>query len=385
MEITTTADLESFLQPCFVALGIKPGNKFLENTARLVTADRSHVAIVQGRVVGSAGAYSHSLAVPGGTVNAAGVFGVGVLPSHRRRGILTKLQEVQLMDVYSRGEALAYLWASEGAIYERFGYGVASLAMRMTIDAKGVKLRGSPLPIEDLFLASRDEARVLIPTIYDKTWINQPGMFSRDESWWNRRFADPDFQYVVWEDKAYAIYLVRMDSSSGSFMGEVEVMEAVARSVEGYRRIWEYLLNMDLVYKVGASYLPVDHPLRLMLNDLRKANCVIRDGIWLRIIDVEAAIRARAFGDGSIVIRLRDARMKHNDGIWRIANGGIARSTQSPELSMDISDLGSIYLGGFSFSELHRSGRVEELVPGSIARGDKLFSWDCEPWCPEPF
>jgi predicted acetyltransferase len=386
MEISTTSDIAAFLRPCFTALGYKPVHDFVEHTAKLVDAGRAHVVHDEGRIVGGAGAYSHSFAVPGGNVKAAAVFGVGVLPSHRRQGILTKLQDAQLADVHSRGEPIAYLWSSEGAIYGRFGYGLASQAMRIAVETKETRLRGAPIRNNEVRLIDRAEAYERLSPIYARIWKEHPGMFLRSENWWRRRLANPELYHAVCEDDAYALYLVKMDTSSGCHYGEVEVVEALARSVEGYRRIWHYLLSMDLIKRVNASYLPVDYPLILMIDDLRRINGKVRDGLWLRIVDVESAMRSRIFAnESSVAIRVVDTQLPHNEGCWRIGSDGVRKVTTSPDLVIDVADLGSVYLGGFTFGDLQRSGRVHEQLYGAVRKADQVFSWDRRPWCPEAF
>ncbi|WP_116809965.1 GNAT family N-acetyltransferase [Steroidobacter cummioxidans] len=384
MEISTTSDIEAFARTCFTAFGRRPAAKYVEQLAKLIDLDRAHVAYAEGTLVGCAGAYNHILAVPGGTVPAAAIFGAGVLPSHRRCGIMTRLQKVQLEDAHRRGESVAYLWPSEAAIYGRYGYGMASLAMRVAIEKGVSELRDPPRSLNNVRLVDRGEAHERVAAIYAKLWRDHPGMFSRGEDWWSTRLANPDLFFAVW-DSAYALYTVNPDASSDSYACEVEVVEALASSVEGYANILRYLLGMDLVKAVKASYLPVDHPLILMLKDIRRANCRIRDGVWVRIIDVEAALRARALRGGCVVIRVNDRLLPHNDDTWRVGVGGVSRAATSPDLVIDIADLGSVYLGGFTFSDLMKSGRVHEQIRGAVHRADEVFAWDRKPWCPEPF
>lgn len=386
MEIFTTSDIEAFVQPCCIAFGSHPTRAYIESTTRLLHADRAHVASAEGRIVGAAGAFTHALAVPGSTVTAAAVFGIGVLPSHRRRGVLTKLQEAQLKDIHERGEPIAYLWASEGAIYGRFGYGMASQAMRATIESKGTRLRNAPERFGNVRIIEPNEAYAEIVPIYNRLWKKHPGMFFRSEDWWRLRcLANQELFHVAWRDSAYAIYLVKMNSSFGGFCGQIEVVESLSDSAEGYREIWSYLLSIDLIKTVNASCLPVDHPLILMFEDSRRMNIQVRDGLWVRIVDVEAALKARSFGKGSIVIRVGDALLPHNEGIWRVEADGVSRVTTSPDLVIDIADFGSVYLAGFTFSDLARAGRVHEQVPGSVRTADQIFLWDRKPWCPEIF
>lgn len=384
MEISTTSDIEAFLRPFLVSFGLPPQARYVEVTSKLLNSDRAHIAYEDGTIVASAGAFTHTLAVPGGVVPAAAVFGVGVLPSHRRRGILTKLQETQLEDARRRGEHLAYLWASEGPIYRRFGYGMASRTMRVTIQTKNGGLCGQQNRSGTLRLLDRAECYERIGPIYNRAWRNYPGLILRSEDWWRlTRLGTPDLYQVVWEDSAYALYLVKMDTASVS--GEIEVVEAISESIEGYRQIWRYLLDMDLMTTVSAANLPVDHPLVLMIEDPLKVKSQIHCGIWIRIIDVQAALRARALGAESVLIQVVDKLFPHNEGIWRVGADGVSRADTAPELVLDVGDLGSVYLGGFTFANLASSGRLCERVPGSVGKADRIFSWHCKPWCAQIF
>src|SRR5438067_511273 len=102
--------------------------------AQWIDIDRMHAAFDDGRIVGGAGAFSYRVSVPGGgSVGMGGTTVVGVLPTHRRRGVLTKMMRAQLEDCRARGEQGAYLWASEGTIYGRFGFGLSSRIGRMAL------------------------------------------------------------------------------------------------------------------------------------------------------------------------------------------------------------------------------------------------------------
>ena len=93
-----------------------------------------------GRIVAGAGAFPFGLTVPGGEVPCAGVTVVGVLPSHRGRGLLRRMMDAQLEDVRERGEPVAALWASK-TIYGRFGYGLASTSLNVDADRHAVAIR----------------------------------------------------------------------------------------------------------------------------------------------------------------------------------------------------------------------------------------------------
>jgi predicted acetyltransferase len=146
------------------------------------------------------------------------------------------------------------------------------------------------------------------------------------------------------------------------------------------------LFDFDWTSEFAAERLPLDNPLYLLLAEPRRLGLTIGDGLWLRLIDVSAAMAARTFaGDGEVVVELTDPFLPENSGRWRIGRGGAERTDASPELELDITGLGSAYLGGFSFADLVRGSRAVELVSGASERADALFRTDAEPWCPEIF
>ena len=130
----------------------------------------------------------------------------------------------------------------------------------------------------------------------------------------------------------------------------------------------------------------MDHPLFLMLADPRRLRLTVRDALWIRLIDVAAALTARSYADaGTIVLELTDAFCPWNAGRWRICGKSTERTQQAPDLRADVTALASAYLGGFSWRQLAAACRVEELRPGALARADALFRTDVAPWCPELF
>ena len=147
--------------------------------------------------------------------------------------------------------------------------------------------------------------------------------------------------------------------------------------------VWRYLLDIDWMAKIEAELLPVDHPLHLLLLEQNRMRFRVGDGIWIRPVDVGAALAARAYtGDGDMVIEVSDAFCPWNDGRYGLDG---SRTTAGPDLRLSVDALGCAYLGGFTFSDLLRSGRVEEVKEGAVARADALFRTDRKPWCPEIF
>ncbi len=177
----------------------------------------------------------------------------------------------------------------------------------------------------------------------------------------------------------------------GVSKGFIQVLEAIGTSPEATREIWRFLLEIDWVASVKASILPVDHPLRLMLARLRMANWKLGDALWVRLVDVEAALRARfatppeAPESRPLVVEVQDSFCPWNQGRYRIGSGGVARTSEEADIALDVNALGSVYLGGFTFAELLRAERIVERTTHAAAAADRLFATDRAPWCPEIF
>jgi predicted acetyltransferase len=396
---TSTEELRQAMAPIWHFFGGGPSEDSAERFSRVLPPERMLAAWMDGTVAGGAGAFPFELTVPGGRVRAGGVTVVGVLPTHRRRGILRALMRAQLDDLHDRGEPVAYLWASEATIYGRFGYGLASLDGELEIDrqrgafAEPFELRGT------VKLLTREESLERVPPVYERVARETPGMFARTPDWWEHRaLADPEWrrggggemQRVVLEldgrDAAYGLYRLHTSFEYGSSTGYTSVIEAMGDSSEATRAIWRYLIDVDWMATVKAYLLPVDHELLLLLAEPRRARFTVADSLWLRLVDVGAALAARAFQDGEpVVVDVRDAFCAWNEGRWRIGPEGAERTDEDADLALDVSALGTVYLGGFTFADLRRAARVKELRKGAIDHADALFRTERKPWCPEIF
>jgi predicted acetyltransferase len=374
-----------------------------ERDEQVLERERMFAAFDGESIVGTAADVGLTLTVPGGELVAAGVTLVGVLPTHRRRGILNQLMRAGHDAIAARGEPVAILWASEESIYGRYGYGLATVRTSLEADRDRMRFRGDPPAVGTVRLVEEDEAARVLPPIYERARRQTPGMFARSEAWWrNYRLPDPEhhrggagpryFAVLAIDgvDEGYARYRVKDEWREGVSASELRVIEAIATSPLAERELWRYLFGVDLVHKILSWHVPPDHPLFLLVTEPRRLRLRASDGLWLRVVDVERALAGRSYlGDGAVTFELTDAFLPANAGVWRLeAAGGagrVSRADSKPELRLDVADLGSAYLGGFTFTQLARAGRVEELAPGAVERADDLFRTHVAPWCPEIF
>ena len=402
-DVRPTADLKEFKHAVGAIshyFGGGPDDERVERFAGVLPLERMHAAFDGDRIVGGAGAFPFELTVPGGTVACGGVTVVGVLPTHRRRGALTAMMRAQVEDIRDRGEPIAALWASEETIYRRYGYGLASLAGEIQLAAGYTGLREPADETATARLVTLEEATTLVPPIYDRIRLRTPGMFARTPEWWElRNLADPPERRAGGGEKnvlvlelggepaGYALYRMFFKLEDGSTAGHVEVIEALADGPAATRELWRVLLEIDWVATVKAFLLPVDHPLVHQLRYPRRMRMRVGDALWVRVVDVGAALSARAYGgDGPVVLEVGDPFLPANAGRWRLAGGSAQRTEEPADVALDVGELASAYLGGFTFGELVRAGAVRELREGGAARADAVFLVDApKPWCPEIF
>ena len=401
-DVERTTSLEEFTA-AVLAIGqyfsLEADSDRFDRFSKNLPFERMFGAREDGQVVGGAGSFQFEVTVPGGAgVPAAGVTVVGTSPTHRRKGVLRALMRAQLDDVHERGEPLAMLWASDEMIYGRFGYGMASWVGEAAIPREAQ----FTVPVENsrrLRFVEKDEAMSLFPQVWEQVRPHIPGMLNRTPTWWEWRilFDSPDNRdgggpkrLVVLErdgqPEGYAVYRHRPKWEQGMPAGEIEAIEAIALDGPPTAELWRYLLDIDWAAKVTAWLLPLDHQLFHLLANPRRMSFRIFDGLWVRLVDVGAALSARAYaGDGRIVFDVVDSFCPWNEGRWKLEGGEASRTDEEPDLRCDVQLLGSTYLGAVTFSELLRVGRLEELRPEAAARADAFFSWPRAPWCPEIF
>jgi predicted acetyltransferase len=352
-------------------------------------------------VVGHAGFFRFQMTVPGGRTPAHGITEVVVLPTHRRRGILTSLMRRQLDDLHAEGAMVAPLWASESAIYGRFGYGQASRLARSTVPRSYQSLRTVP-DVENVRLEVREmtAAQDVCRGVYERAVPLRPGMIERSKTlhaWVTRdEYGGPGlasrvrtllaFDAATGSPRGYAWFNVKSEWHSRGPEGTTSVREFIALDPAANAALLRSLLDIDLTSETRFTSLPVDHEIFGLLVEPRRAAPVVLDQLWVRLVDVGAALTARTYAtDVTARIAVRDEFCLWNDGVWLLDGGPTGakceKDSGNPDVVLDVRDLATIYLGDGSLGAMVRAGLVEERVPGTVGRLMRAFAHDPLPWC----
>ncbi|MFC8964108.1 GNAT family N-acetyltransferase [Streptomyces sp. NPDC057094] len=354
--------------------------------------------------VGTAGAFSFRVTVPGGaSVPAAGVTMVSVAATHRRRGVLTAMMRRQLDDLRAGNEPLAVLTASEPAIYGRFGYGIGTLQINAEIDTGRVRLSVPP-GTDDVRLryAAPGDVLDVCEAVYARRVPERPGMLARQPGWERLQVLDPEgerdgaspLQCVVAERDGSAVGYTRFRVKPGwgpaGHDGVVQLEDLEGTDAPARAALWRFLSDVDLTTTLRTRGRPVDEDWQHLVSDIRRCQVRLKDALHVRLVDVGAALEARTYqAPVDVVLEVEDAFCPWNEGRWRLtgdAKGAFCvRTGDSPDLALSVRELGAAYLGGVPLASLAAAGRVRELRQGALAETSMAFTSVVAPWLPHGF
>ena len=399
----TGNEVEQFLRTTEGAFHEDVHQDDVELYSELIEPERTLAAFDGAAMVATAGIFTRELTVPGAVMRVAGVTLVGVLPTHRRRGLLSRLMRRQLEDVRAAGESVAALWASEAAIYGRFGYGSAARHATVTLRTTGAQLApDAPAPEGRIVLVDPDKAVDRIAPLYERVRRARVGHLDRTPVWWTRRTRDSErlrdgysaLRAAIHEDASgavdgYALYAVKTGWEDGPD-GRARIRELVADGPAATSAMWAYLVGLDLVRAVEWPIAPPDVPLADLVASPQLPRLSVSPNLWVRLVDVPAALVARTYAAPlDVVFEVDDPVCRWNAGRYRLAavDGRAAcEPTNAPaDIALSARELGAAYLGGTRLATLAVIGRVRELRPGAVERASVAFGAAREPWCPEIF
>jgi predicted acetyltransferase len=362
--------------------------------------DRSLGAFEGDRLVGAATGLSLTMTVPGGPRPVCGVTGVAVMPSHRRRGVLSALMRRQLADLHENGEAVAVLYASEAAIYGRFGYGRAVDNLFFRIPKRGSEfVRRAPSdPALRVRVVRPAAARADLEKVLDAVLTTRPGLYARSKARWDAVLNDDEtarhgattLRCVIAEDDAgprgYALFRIRPGTTDHDVPdSEVRLIDLFGLDPAAYALLWRQVLDRDLCSQVYAQNRPADDPIIHLLAEPRMLNAGWLDEMWVRVVDVDIALRERVYAAPvDVVIDVEDDVCPWNAGRWRLsadATGATCARTDDPaDLELPVSVLGAAYLGGRSLGAYEAAGIVRESRAGSLRALSTAMGWETKPW-----
>ncbi len=353
-------------------------------------------AFVDGACVGSASEFLVDTTVPGGArLPTAAIMRVGVLPTHRRRGIAKRLMERLVVESVGRGRMLASLRATEAMIYPRYGFGVAGENASAVIDTRRARPLRCP-EIEGSFrLLDRHAILDVIPALYERVAHGRPGVITRPDWLWSRYFEEAvtgsTAAFVAMhldttsQPDGYVYYDVAWQGGfSDAPTGHGKIHELYGASPTIELALWRYVLDIDLVSTWRADERPLDDVAKFAVADPRGyAIKAVGDEQWVRLLDVDVALGARTYNstDRAVSIMVRDPLLNNNSGTWRVDAHGAFRSHGEPDLIVGIDTMSAAYMGGTPWWALHAAGGVREQRPGAIVDADTLFASRPLPFC----
>ena len=409
------SEYEAFYRTTCTAFGEEPKPTAMEAEKPSVEFDRTLAVFDRGLPVATTAMLTMDVVVPGGhRLPLGGLSWVGTMPGYTRRGLLTGLVQAQLQDMLQREEPVGGLWASESTIYGRFGFGVATWSIGLTLPRAHARLRlntdsntdSNPHSNADrsVGLLTTESALDILPPLYDRFARGDVGSLGRNEGWWRVHLADieehrdgggPLYHAVHRDAKGnldgYVSYRITVKWEKGYPGNSLEVVQLVAGSLETTCALWRHCFDLSLIETIMASSRPVDEPLRWMIHDARRLQITrLSDALWLRILDTVRCLEARSYAtSGRLVLEVADSFGGFARGRDLLeADSGraqVSRTRRSPDLRLDVATLSSAYLGGVSFSALAAAGRLEEVTSGAATRADALFAVPRAPYCSTDF
>lgn len=355
------------------------------------------VAVFEGdEIVGTGRNYSLDLTLPGGvTIPTGAVSWISVRPTHRRRGILRAMMTFLLDECADRGECVSMLTASEGGIYRRFGYGVASRVLEVELRRAEVAFE-HPVTEGRLRMVEPEEGKKLAPELFERVRATRNGAVSRPPVWWDGEWAIPSmvkhrFDVVYERDgriEGYVLYGVDGTWKDGFSAKTLNVQDLVAATPDAEAALWQYLCDVDLVNTVTHWTVPPDVELPWRLRDTRQMRTTtFRDWLWIRPLDAPALLEARHYlTAGQLVLDVRDEMRPDGAAAGRFRleagpDGAACTPTEdAADLVIDVAALGSIVLGGLDASTMARAGAARELTAGALTTADLLFAADRAPF-----
>jgi len=361
-----------------------------------VDLERMLVAVDGDRIVGASCELGLDLSLPGGTSAAVtGLTWVSVDITHRRQGILRALVERQVREAHDQAVPAIILTASEGGIYGRYGFGSASDVRKLLVDRRGARLVNR-VPATGVTRMATDEARDVLPGIYERWFAQTPGAVARDESHWKLALGDRETHrhgmsglfHLVHRD-GYVSYRIKVNWNDGHPQNNCWLVDYIVVTRQAHAALWQTLFGMDLAATIESYRVPMDDPLPWLLADPRQVRTgELNDGLWVRPADVAGLLARRRYAvELDLVVGVRDPLL--GDAAYRLLGGPdgatCSRVNAEPDVEFGVDDVGALSLGGRRLAPLIWSGRARCTDAALASRLDRAFLADVAPQLGTPF
>ena len=394
-------ELQSMMQLVAYAFGTNEQPKE-EPEPPPVTSEQTVCAFAGERMVATSGAFDFQMQMNGQAVAADGVTLVTCDPGYRRRGLVRQLMEGLLQRAKDRDVPLAILWASMGAIYQRFGYGLATTQVTYEIPLRFVEFQFGEQPSGSVQRLNKAEAMPYLESVYGAYSAAANGMLARNQIFWDLMLKRSDGQ-TVWiavyfdadgEARGYCLYKTRFDPALFPESPQImDVFDFVWLDMDAYRGLWRFLGSHDLVDRIRFDYVAEDDPAPNLFLEPRRLRRKTLDGVWMRVVDAQAALRDRGYDlPGEAVIQVtEDELCPWNNGCYRVvvneqgAEVEKLTGSTSPDLVIRPDGLASLVSGHTRASDLDRMGRAAIPDAKQAPRLDALFATRRRPHCPNMF
>ena len=350
------------------------------------------------RVVANLGVIETDLSLPGGgRLPVAGITAVGVAQTMRRRGLLRTLMRAGLDEAQARGEPLAALFASESAIYGRFGFGPAVPHIAYRVDRARLRFL-DPVDVRLVEQTTPEAAAASWPAIHERLREQRGGSIGVTAAMWRMAvLEDPPGwrdgatarQLVEVPGRGYARYRVKEGGDWTTADGTVALAELVATDPEAESALWQHVCDLDLTTRTTTWLRPPDDALPHLVADPLALGALAGPPMYVRVLDVERLLTSRSYATtGGVRLAVVDPDERAG-GCWQLEVGPDGASceatTADPHLVLPVDVLASVAFGGVRATTLRAARRLDERRAGAAAALDRLLAVDAAPWSTTEF
>ncbi|MCY3812673.1 MAG: GNAT family N-acetyltransferase [Gammaproteobacteria bacterium] len=358
-------------------------------------------AFVDGKLASMFSDIPFTMRANGNAVKLAGVSTIGTQPEHRRQGLVRRIHTRAFGEMRDAGQNVAALWASQAAIYQRYGYAMTTVLRRYTVDTVDIRFHDDDEGDGRVARVDLDEAYDVVKGVYIQFIADRMCYLHRAKALWLQNALEPvEADGPIWvavcydaddEPQGYVIYTLRAGKVDHAARGQELVVRDLAwLTPDAYRSLWRFIASHDLVGRVRWNNAPADDPAFEYFMEPRLLNTEDREGAWFRIVDVVGALTERGYDEeGELTIGLAaDPLTPWNDGTWRLTTGAdgahMQPSNEAPEIELSSKALASLYTGFRSATELANWGLLDG-DPRAIATANAVFRTRHAPHTPDHF